>query len=161
MAVPEMLTFPGDPAVIATLQAAITAEAHLNLQYRLDWRCLKNRGLKKVACKIHVYGHDAHVWLRKVTDRCLFLGGDPGYDIPAVTQAATLTDTLKNELVLEMAIVRPYEAAVQVAMKAMDDTTRNLFEHLLKFHQGHVKWLMTQLNLITGLGESEYIAEKL
>jgi len=60
-----------------------------------------------------------------------------------------------------MAILTPYEASVKIATTALDDTTRNLFEHLLKWHQKHVAWLEIQLRLIANLGEKEYIAEKL
>jgi bacterioferritin len=136
-------------------------EAHLNAQYRLDWRSVRFVGAKKTAKHLKGFGHDVHDWLRKVTDRLLFLEGTPGYQMPPVKELATLTATLENELALEMAIVAPYEAAVQVAMKALDDTTRNLFEHLLKWRQDHIGWLEQQIRLITQMGEPEYIAEKL
>lgn len=155
----------GSPDVIRTLQAAAAAEAHLNLQYRLDWRAVAFTGGKKVAKVLKGFGHDAHLWLRKATDRILFLDGDPTYEIPVIRQGAGLTETLRNELALEMAIIKPYEEAVQVAMTALDDATRNLFEHLLKWHQRHVAWLEQQLALIEGFeqdsGEMRYLAEKL
>lgn len=156
----------GNLQVIETLKAAMVIEGHLNLQYRLDWRAVDLMGGKKIAKHLKHFGHDAHEWLRKVTDRLIFLGGDPGYSIPAIVQASTLTETLQNELDLEMAAVKPYEEAVQIAMKALDDTTRNLFEHLLKWHENrHIMWLEQQLALIKGFdedtGEARYLAEKL
>lgn len=151
----------GKPEVLATLQAAMAAEAKLNLQYRLDWRSVKFSGAKKLAKDLKEFGHDAHCWLRKVTDRLLFLEGQPSYQVPAVQEQLSVTATLVNELALEMAIVAPYEEAVQTAMKALDDTTRNLFEHLLKWHEKHVGYLEQQIRLIAIMGENEYIAEKL
>jgi bacterioferritin len=151
----------GNPDVIKALQAAVAAESHLNIQYRLDWRSLKFLGVKKIACKIKSLGCDAHRFLKKVTDRLLLLGGNPGYVAAPVTEQPTLTATFQAELALEMAIIQPYEEAIQTSMKALDDTTRNLFEHLLKWHQQHVGWLEQQLRLIAGIGEDEYIAEKM
>lgn len=151
----------GNAEVIATLQAAMAAEAGLNLQYRLDWRSVKFMGARKVAKELKCFGHDAHFWLRKVTDRLLFLEGAPGYQIAEVAEGKSLTETLQNELALEIAIVKPYEGAVQTAMRALDDTTRNLFEHLLKWHEKHVGWLEQQIRLIDSMGEQAYIAEKL
>lgn len=151
----------GNPEVIAALEKACAAEAHLNLQYRQDWRSLKFVGVRKVARVTRAFGDDAHEFLKKVTDRLLFLGGKPGYSIPPITEVGTFTEVLQNELALELGIVTPYEQAVQTAMRALDDTTRNLFEHLLKWHQEHIAWLEQQLRLVTALTESGYIAEKI
>lgn len=151
----------GNLDVIRALQAAAAQEAHLNLQYRLNARSLKFMGLKKLTCKMNKLGSGAHCFLKQVTDRVLFLEGDPGYEIEPVVEQTSVTDLLKNALALEMAVVQPYEQNIQTAMKALDDSTRNLFEHLVKWHQHHVGWLEQQLRLIDGLGEAEYMAEKL
>lgn len=151
----------GDAAVIATLQTGLQAEAQLNLQYRMDWRSLKFLGVKKTAKKIHDLGTDAHDWMKEFTDRLLFLEAKPTYQIPQIAEEATVTDLLQNALVLEMAGIAPGEDAVQVAMKALDDTTRNLWEHLLKAKEKRIAWLSQQLNLIKAMGESSYIQAKL
>jgi bacterioferritin len=127
----------------------------------LDARSLKFMGVKKLACKVNKIGDHSHCYLKDVTDRVLFLGGDPSYEVAEVEEQKSVTDLLKNTLALEMAIVQPYEQNIQTAMKALDDTTRNLFEHLLKFHEHDIAWLEQQLRLIDGLGEAEYMAEKL
>lgn len=152
----------GNPDVIRALQAALALEAQLNLKYRLDWRVLKFNGLRKLTGRFDQFGDDAHCWLEKVTDRILFLGGDPSYAVAgALTRSPNLTEMIQADLALEMAIVEPYERAVQIAMAALDDTTRNLFEHLLKWHEKHVGKLEQMLRLIDGLTEEEFIAEQL
>lgn len=152
----------GNPDVIKALQAALALEAHLNIQYRHDWRIVKFMGVKKVARCIKELGTGAHCFMKKVADRILFLGGDTNYTVGQIVDQRSLTEIFQNELQLEMAIVQPYEQAVQAAMKALDDTTRNLFEHLLKWHQEQIGWLEEQLRLIEMVGgEGEYIAEKL
>lgn len=152
----------GNPDVLRALQAALALEAQLNLKYRLDWRVLKFNGLKKLVGTFDKFGDDAHCWMKAVTDRILFLGGDPSYAVAgAMTQSPNLTGMVQADLALELAIVEPYERAVQIAMQALDDTSRNLFEHLLKWHEKHVGRLEQILRLIDGLGEEEFIAEQL
>jgi bacterioferritin (cytochrome b1) len=155
----------GKPEVLRALESAVASEAHLNAQYRVDWRAAKFMGLRKVKGWLHKFGGHAHQWLKKVTDRTLLLGGSIAYEMEAIAEPDTLTALLQNELDLEMAIVGPYEAAIGVCAKALDDTSRNLFEHLLKWHQKHIGWLEQQLTLIDGLakdtGESRYISEKI
>lgn len=151
----------GNPEVLAALRFAIASEGHLNAQYRSDWRAFKFIGVKKLAKAIHGFGDDAHCWLKRVQDRTLLLGGDIGYVASPVLDAPGVQAAFLAELALEMAIVKPYEQAVQTCMAALDDTSRNLFEHLLKWHQKHVGWLEQQLRLIDALTETEYIAEQL
>lgn len=151
----------GNPDVIRALQAAIASEGQLNAQYRLDWRVLGFMGIDKIADKFDGYGDDAHTWLKLVTDRCLLLGGDASYEGARYEQHADLVGALNAAHDLEMGILEPYEKAIQVCMEALDDATRNLFEHLIKWHQKHVAWIEKQLRLIDGLTVETYTAEKL
>lgn len=151
----------GDPKVLSVLQAALSSEAHVNMQCRLDQHSLKFMGAKKTAKKIHKLGDAAHKHQKCVTTRLLLLGGSPVISMPDVKEQETLTSLLTNQLALEVAAMAPYEQAVEICRAAMDDGSRNLFEHLIKWKQKWIGWLEIQLNLIKGLGESEYLAEKL
>lgn len=151
----------GSPAVVEALCKAQDLEAGLSLQYGLDASCLKDMGVKKLAKRADKYSDDAEDYLDKLTDRILFLEGDPGFVVANIVAQSTVTELLQHELDMEMALVDPYEGYVQIAMAARDDTTRNLFEHLLKWHQKHIDWLEEQLALIDGLGEAAFIAQKI
>jgi len=151
----------GNAEVLKSLQMAAPLEAQLNLQCRLDLRSLKNMGLKSVAAHVKKLGDNAHDYLKEVSKRILFLEGNPSYSVGAITEQTSVTALFQNELKLQMAAVQPYEQAVQTAAKAMDDTTRNLFEHLLKWHQHDIGWLEIQLRQIEGLGEKAYIEAKI
>lgn len=157
----DSVAMQGSSLVIDTLKSAAAAEAQLNLQSSLYTRKLKYLGVGKVAKKVCEIGDNTHWYLKKVTDRILFLEGDLTYTLPPIADADTLTQILLNLQSLETALIKPYEEAVQTAMAAFDDTTRNMFEHLLKWHQKELGWLEQQLSLIEKLGEDEYIAEKL
>lgn len=152
----------GSPDAIKALQAGLPLEGHLNMQCRQDQRVVKFKGVKKVAKHIKKMGDNAHDFQKYLTKRILFLEGDVGFTLPAVEDGdRSLTQILQNLLGLNMDIIKPYEQAIQTAAKVLDDTTRNLFEHLLKWHEQDVYWLEQQLDLIKSLGETEYIAEKL
>jgi len=135
----------GNPEVVAVLQSALALEATIHLQYGTDARCLREVGLKKNAKKAADFGGDSGKFLGMVEDRVLFLEGSVAYAPAPVLDSASVTAMLQRELGLEMAIVAPYESAVVVAQQALDDTTRNLFEHLLKWHQEHVDHLEREL----------------
>lgn len=122
---------------------------------------MKFMGAKKVAKKLNKFADEAHRFYGALTKRILFLEGNPSSEIAATVEPQSLTAVLQIELSLQMTSIRAYEQAIQIAMKALDDATRNLFEHLIKWKEDIVGWLETQLSLIKRLGEPEYLAEKL
>jgi bacterioferritin (cytochrome b1) len=149
----------GSPTVIATLVAGVAGESMLNLQYRLDARILRFVGVKKLAKKVNTFGDGCSDYRQMMTDRIKLLGGDAGYSLSgAISEQESVTALFQKELAMEMALINPYEAAVATATKEADDTSRNLFEHILKWHQKQVRWIEEQLRLIA-LGESDYILE--
>ena len=151
----------GKPAVLATLKAALPAEAGINEQYRHDTALLYRMGVKRVARKLRKYAGDVHAWRKEVDERFLILGGTGGYEIPPVSDPATLTALLTEALGLEMAICKTYEQNIPICSASLDDGTRNLYEHLVKWHQEHIGWFEIQLGLIAGMGEPTYISAKL
>ena len=56
----------GKPAVLATLKAALPAEAGINEQYRHDTELLYRMGIKQVASKLRKYAGDVHAWRKFV-----------------------------------------------------------------------------------------------
>jgi len=152
----------GNPNVIQALRAALPLEAHLNLQYRMNARLLRFQGIKKAACKFSQFADDAHSWLKCVTDQLLFLSDEAGdataaYQIDPVANPLSVTELLEGALDLEMAICRKYEENIQTAMGALDDETRNKFEHLIKWHHDHVRWIEKKIRNVMEYGEAEVI----
>lgn len=158
----------GSAEVIKGLQAAIASEAHLNEQYRSDHDSLKHAGVKKAAAKVKDFAHAAHLWRSAVRKRLLFLTSDDkgvqagvtAFSMPAVADPPTITALFEGELAENKAICAQYEKNIETARAAFDDKTRNLYEHLVKWHQQHVDWIEKQLRAIAGYanGESDYRA---
>ncbi len=151
----------GDPKVIKGLQAALSLEATLQLQYQADVRMLKAMDLKSLAARSSDYAGETHGFLDKLMKRLIFFGEGVGYACDAVEDRTGVGALLAGELALEMAVIEPYEQQVEVARLAFDDTTRNLYEHLLKWHQGHVEKLERELALLEKLGDEEYVSARL
>lgn len=152
----------GNPEVIAALRSLLALEAHLNIQYRHDWRLIKFMGVKKTAHKIKDLGDKAHCFMKILSDRILVLGGRMDYIVGSITDQTTLTAIFQNELQLEMVLVQQGRQAIQTAVAAGDEDTAEKLRHIEERHEDAVGWLEQQLRLegVVG-GEGEYIAEKL
>jgi bacterioferritin (cytochrome b1) len=102
-----------------------------------------------------------HEWAADLRKWILVLGGTVNYTPAPVAQHDTIADIFTSELALEMAFKAPSEAAIQVAMQALDDVSRNLFEHLLKASAHRIGWLEQQLRLGQAIGWDEYTSAKI
>lgn len=153
----------GNPAVVKLLQAAIPGEAHLNLQYRMNARLLKFEGISKASKTFSKFAGDQHDFLKAVTDQLLFLSDDPAskataaYQPAGIAEPKSITELLESSLGFENAICAQYEQGIPVATAARDDETRNLFEHLIKWHHDHVRWLEKKLRNIAKYGEDQIV----
>lgn len=151
----------GDKKVIAGLQAALALEATLQLQYHADARMLKAMGLKSLAHTASDYGEETEGFLDKLMKRLVLFQSSIAFSPDAVEDRSDVAELLAGEMALEMGIVDPYEQQVEVARLAYDDTTRNLYEHLLKWHQGHIATLEREQALLEKLGEQEYVSARI
>jgi bacterioferritin len=151
----------GNPAVIQAIQGALAMEASLQLQYHLDWRLLKNMGMKGSAKKASAMGEDGEDFLKQLTDRLLYFDASAAYASAETIDAPSVQALFQRELKMESDLIEPYEGIVIIAAQAKDDTTRNLFEHLLKWHEGHVDYISRELALIDKLGEATYISSRI
>ncbi len=151
----------GDPKVIKGLQAALSFEATLQLQYQADVRMLKAMDLNSLAARSSDYAGETHGFLDKLMKRLIFFGQSVAYSPDPVEDRSDVAALLAGELQLEMAVIEPYEQQVEVARLAYDDTTRNLYEHLLKWHQQHVEKLEREQSLLDKLGEQEYVSARI
>lgn len=151
----------GDPQVIANLQTAATMEATLNEQYRLDARTFKFLRVKTLKCKAESFGDDCSDRRREILDRIYFLGGTPAYTIGAPKEGGVgVQAILQNQLNLENALLPFFQKACAQAWQALDDNTRNLYEHWIKWHENdHIVWLEGQIRILNAIGEIEYISE--
>jgi bacterioferritin len=68
---------------------------------------------------------------------------------------------LESDLKLEISAVSLYNQAIQSAREEGDNTSRELFERLLKDEEEHVDWLEAQLHQIAELGYERYLSQQI
>lgn len=91
-------------------------------------------------------------------ERILFLDGVPAMKPLDLTIGKNVKEMLQSDLELELAAVKQYNIAVQVAVAEKDNGSRDLFVALLKDEEDHVDWLEAQLHQIDELGYERYLS---
>ncbi len=72
-----------------------------------------------------------------------------------------VAEQLRLDLELESTAVGRFNRGVALAVEAGDNTTRQMLERMLTSEEEHVHWLETQLELITQVGEANYLAQQI
>lgn len=152
----------GDPQVIEALNRALTIELTAINQYFCQAKMCENWGFLKLFKKHYEESMGEMKHAEKLIERILFLEGVPEiarYDVIRV--GADVREQLENDLKLEMAGVRHYNAAVDLCIRLKDNGTRELIEPILTESEEHVDWLETQLHLIDSVGLQNYLTEQM
>ena len=93
--------------------------------------------------------------------RILFLDATPTMEPMPLNVGQSVREQLERDLGLEQGAVRTYNESIRVCRDAGDNTSRELFERLLKDEEGHVDWLESQLHLIKEMGYERYLSQQL
>ena len=151
----------GDEKVIAKLNEALREELTAINQYFVHAELCHNWGYHKLGNYIRKQSIDEMKHAEALLERVIFLDGVPTMEPLALTIGQTVRDQLRNDLDLELKAVVSYNDAIAVARDNRDNTSRDLFERLLKDEEGHVDFLEAQLGLIEQLGYERYLAQQL
>lgn len=152
----------GDAKVIEYLNKALYNELTAINQYFLHAKMLKNWGLKELA--EHEYKESIEEmkhadWL---SERILFLEGLPNFQaLGKLRIGETPRELLECDLALEMEALPLLRDAIAHADSIGDYVSRQLFVKILDSEEEHVDWLETQLDLISRIGEPNYLLSKL
>ena len=99
---------------------------------------------------------------RRLIERILFLDGAPSMTEPMkISVGSNVKDQLAGDLDLELKAFEMYNKAIQVAREEGDNTSRELFERLLKDEEGHIDWLEAQVHQIKELGYERYLTQQI
>ena len=74
---------------------------------------------------------------------------------------ASVQAQLENDLALELEAVDQYNAAIKTCVEQGDNTSRALFEMLVKTEEEHVDFLEAQLHVIKEAGIENYLAQQM
>ncbi len=152
----------GNPKVIAMLNEALVEELAAINQYFLHAEMCEAWHYNKLGSFIKKQSIDEMKHAETLIERILFLDGTPQMTEPMkLSIGSNVREQLQSDLALELEGVALYNRAVQIAREEGDNSSRELFERLLKDEEAHVDWLEAQLHQIQELGYERYLSQQI
>jgi bacterioferritin len=152
----------GSAKVIAALNEALKEELTAINQYFLHAEMCENWHYHKLAERIKKESIDEMKHAEALIERILFLDGIPNMtELMQLSVGSNVKSQLESDLKLELAAVEMYNRFVQLARDEKDNSSRELFERLLKDEEGHVDWLEGQKHQIKEMGYERYLSQQI
>ena len=150
----------GDPKVIEYLQEVLTGELTAINQYFLHAEMMENWGYKRLAAKTRKESIEEMQHAEKLIERMLYLDGSPSLSsLFPLRIGQSVKAQIENDLQVEYDAVPRLNKAINAAVEAGDNGSRDLFESILKDEEEHVDYLEAQLHLIQEMGYENYLAQ--
>ncbi|MBI4484656.1 MAG: bacterioferritin [Acidobacteria bacterium] len=151
----------GNDRVIAKLNEGLREELTAINQYFVHAEMCHNWGYHRLGTYIRKQSIGEMKHAEELLERIIFLDGTPKMEPLPLTVGADVKAQLRNDLDLELKAVVMYNEAIKVAQEAGDNSSRELFERLLKDEEEHVDFLEAQMHLIEQLGYERYLAQQI
>jgi bacterioferritin len=152
----------GNPKVIEVLNEALKEELTAINQYFLHAEMCENWKYEKLATHIRKESIDEMKHAEIVIERILFLDGTPMMTSPmTINVGQNVREQLESDYKLELSAITMYNKAIEVARQAGDNSTREIFERILKEEENHLDWIEGQLHQIKELGYERYLARQI
>jgi bacterioferritin len=152
----------GKVKVIAHLNEALKAELTSISQYFLHAEMCENWGYHRLGELIKRQSIDEMKHAEELIERILFLEGTPNLGMGlSLKVGSTVKMQLEADLGLEVEAVAQYNAAMKTCVEEGDNTSRELFQKLLKDEEEHVDFLESQIHLIEEVGLGNYLARQM
>ncbi len=152
----------GDPKVLEYLQEVLTAELTAINQYFLHAEMLENWGYERLAKITRKESIEEMQHAEALLHRMLYLDGTPNmarlFDLHI---GQNVKQMFENDLELEYKAVPRLNKAINAAVEAGDNGSRDLFESILKDEEHHVDFLEAQLHMIQEMGYENYLAQQI
>ena len=147
----------GDAKVIDYLNKALRSELTAVSQYWLHYRLQDDWGLGHMAAKSREESIEEMNHADDLIQRILFLGGHPNLQkLDPLRIGQTPKETLECDLVAEEEAAALYREARKYCSEVDDYVSMALFEKLLTDEEGHIDFLLTQLDLLEQIGSEKY-----
>jgi bacterioferritin len=151
-----------DPRILDMLNDILTGELTAINQYFLHAKMCLNWGYLYLGKKIYDESIDEMKHADKLVERILFLDGLPNLQkLGKLTIGQTVVEILRNDLAYETQTIPRFNKGIQLARDLGDNGTEDLLTRILVDSEGHVDWLESQVELVTQVGESHYLAQQI
>jgi bacterioferritin len=150
----------GDPKVIEYLQEVLTGELTAINQYFLHAEMMENWGYKRLAAHTRKESIEEMGHAERLIERILYLDGSPSLStLFPLRIGQSVKAQIENDLQVEYDAVPRLNKAINAAVEAGDNGSRELFESILKDEEEHVDHLEAQLYLIAEMGYENYLSQ--
>lgn len=151
----------GNPEVLKALQQALKEELMAINQYFLHAEMCENWHYDRIGEHIKKQSIDEMKHAEQLIERILFLDSTPNLTEPMqLTVGKNVKAQIESDHALEVSAVALYNNAIATARDHGDNTSRELFERLLKDEEEHVDWLEAQLHQISEIGYERYLTQQ-
>jgi bacterioferritin len=153
----------GDKKIIGVLNHLLAGELTAIDQYFVHSEMYLDWGLHRLYERIHHEVDDEREHARRLIARILFLEGTPDLVTrQPIRVGADPEAMLKNDLAVELSVVKALRAAIAECEKAGDYVSREMLEQLLDdTEEDHAHWLEQQLGLIGRVGLQNYLQSQM
>ncbi|MBX9600391.1 MAG: bacterioferritin [Bryobacteraceae bacterium] len=152
----------GNPEVIAFLQEVLKAELTAINQYFLHAEMQANWGYMRMAGITRKESIEEMQHAEELIERILYLEGVPNLsELFMLRIGQNVKEQLQNDLQLEYEAVPRLNRAINAAVAAADNGSRDLFEKILKDEEHHVDFLEAQLQVIQDIGLENYLTQQI
>jgi len=152
----------GNEQVIEFLQEVLKGELTAINQYFLHAEMMENWGYERLAKITRKESIEEMMHAEKLIERLLYLDAAPNMsELFPLRIGANLKQQLENDLAVEYDAVPRLNRAINAAVAAADNGSRELFEKILVDEEHHVDFLEAQLHLIQEMGYENYLAQQM
>ncbi len=152
----------GNAGVIDALNDILTAELTGINQYFVHARMCENWGYKRLWERLRAESIDEMKHADELITRILYLEGVPNVQrLSKIRIGETVGEQLKSDLVVEKDAVDRLNTAIELCRAQGDHGTRALLEKMLTSEEDHLNWIEEQLELISQVGEGNYLAQQI
>ncbi len=152
----------GNKKVLELLNEVLTGELTSVNQYFLHAKMCRNWGYLRLAERIHKESIDEMKHADVLIERILYLEGMPNVQrLFKVNVGESVPEQLGLDRGTEVEAVARLNKGIALCVEVGDNGSRELLAKILVSEEEHLDWLETQLALVDGLGEAQYLAQQL
>ena len=153
---------PANDEIVEILNAVLTGELTSINQYFLDAKMLDNWGYERLGAHFREESIDEMKDADELIERILYLDGLPNVQrMSSVRIGETAVEKFELALALEVEAIERLNAGIARCVESGDNGTRDLLAKILHGEEEHADWLTTQLELVSQVGESAYLAQQI
>ncbi len=152
----------GDPQVIESLNAVLTAELTAINQYFIHHKMCENWGYRRLSKKKYEEAIGEMKDADKVIARILYFDGVPNMQrMSPVRVGEDPIEQHKVDLALETEAIQRLNESVALCRERSDNGSREMLEDILAGEEESADWLEAQLHIVDEIGKEAYLAEQI